>query len=79
MASDHCSLSSYSRCTTKHLNLHLNVDFIRRVISGKVELTVEALEDRFSALVTFTVSGEQRCRSLEAPGALRLFSPIVYR
>ncbi|XP_008313645.1 leukotriene A-4 hydrolase [Cynoglossus semilaevis] len=54
MASDHCSLSSYSRCTTKHLNLHLNVDFIRRVISGKVELTVEALEDRFSALTLDT-------------------------
>ncbi|KAG7215114.1 hypothetical protein INR49_022762 [Caranx melampygus] len=41
-------------CVTKHLNLSLHVDFDRHVIRGKVELTVEALEDRFSALTLDT-------------------------
>lgn len=54
MSPDPCSFSSFTRCVTKHLNLSLHVDFDRRVIRGKVELTVEALEDRFSALVTLT-------------------------
>ncbi len=52
MASDPVSFSSFTRCATKHLNLSLHVDFDRHVIKAKVELTVEALEDRFSALVT---------------------------
>lgn len=50
--SDPCSFSSFTRCLTKHLNLLLHVDFDTHVIRGKVELTVEALEDRFSVLVT---------------------------
>lgn len=49
---DPCSFSSFDRCTTKHLNLSLHVDFDRHVIRGRVALTVEALQDRFSALVT---------------------------
>ncbi|XP_014898855.1 leukotriene A-4 hydrolase [Poecilia latipinna] len=48
--SDPCSFSSFSTCLTKHLNLQLHVDFDRHVIRGKVQLTVEALEDRFSVL-----------------------------
>lgn len=48
---DHCSFSSFTRCITKHLNLSLHLDFDRHVIQGRVELTVEALEDRFSILV----------------------------
>uniref|UniRef100_A0A3B3UMR6 Leukotriene A(4) hydrolase n=1 Tax=Poecilia latipinna TaxID=48699 RepID=A0A3B3UMR6_9TELE len=48
--SDPCSFSSFSTCLTKHLNLQLHVDFDRHVIRGKVQLTVEALEDRFSTL-----------------------------
>uniref|UniRef100_A0A3P9IS18 Leukotriene A(4) hydrolase n=1 Tax=Oryzias latipes TaxID=8090 RepID=A0A3P9IS18_ORYLA len=52
--SDPCSFSSPSRCVTKHLNLHLRVDFRRRVIAGTVELTVEALEDNFSLLTLDT-------------------------
>uniref|UniRef100_A0AAX7UWE9 Leukotriene A-4 hydrolase n=1 Tax=Astatotilapia calliptera TaxID=8154 RepID=A0AAX7UWE9_ASTCA len=39
-----------SACVTKHLNLHLHLDFDRHVIRGRVALTVEALEDRFSTL-----------------------------
>ncbi|TKS90372.1 Leukotriene A-4 hydrolase [Collichthys lucidus] len=54
MASDPCSFSSFTRCVTRHLNLHLHVDFDRHVIRAKVELTVEALEDRFSALADQT-------------------------
>lgn len=50
--SDPCSFSSFSTCLTKHLNLQLHVDFDRHVIRGKVQLTVEALEDRFSVLVS---------------------------
>uniref|UniRef100_A0A3Q3A6X1 Leukotriene A(4) hydrolase n=1 Tax=Kryptolebias marmoratus TaxID=37003 RepID=A0A3Q3A6X1_KRYMA len=52
--SDPCSFSSFSRCLTKHLNLQLRVFFERHVIKGKVELTVEALEDRFSVLTLDT-------------------------
>uniref|UniRef100_A0A665V068 Leukotriene A-4 hydrolase n=1 Tax=Echeneis naucrates TaxID=173247 RepID=A0A665V068_ECHNA len=40
--------------TRSHLNLTLLVDFDRHVIKAKVELTVEALEDRFSALTLDT-------------------------
>uniref|UniRef100_A0A8C9Z9J2 Leukotriene A(4) hydrolase n=1 Tax=Sander lucioperca TaxID=283035 RepID=A0A8C9Z9J2_SANLU len=47
---DPCSFSCVSSCVTKHLNLALALDFERRVIRGKVALTVEALRDRFSAL-----------------------------
>uniref|UniRef100_A0A3Q3GW40 Leukotriene A-4 hydrolase n=1 Tax=Labrus bergylta TaxID=56723 RepID=A0A3Q3GW40_9LABR len=54
MSSDPCSFSSFARCVTKHLNLSLHVDFDRRVIKAKVELTVEVLEDRFSALTLDT-------------------------
>uniref|UniRef100_A0A669B2P9 Leukotriene A-4 hydrolase n=1 Tax=Oreochromis niloticus TaxID=8128 RepID=A0A669B2P9_ORENI len=39
-----------SACVTKHLNLHLHLDFDRHVIRGRVALTVEVLEDRFSTL-----------------------------
>lgn len=53
---DPCSFSSFNRCVTKHLNLNLLVDFDRHVIRGRVALTVEALEDRFSTLVS--VCGE---------------------
>ncbi|KAM4711829.1 leukotriene A-4 hydrolase [Anableps anableps] len=52
--SDPCSFSSFSSCLTKHLNLLLHVDFDRHVIRGKVQLTVEALEDRFSVLTLDT-------------------------
>lgn len=55
--SDPCSFSSFTRCVTKHLNLHLHLDFDRHVIRGRVALTVEALEDRFSTLVTSTGRG----------------------
>uniref|UniRef100_A0A8C9Z981 Leukotriene A-4 hydrolase n=1 Tax=Sander lucioperca TaxID=283035 RepID=A0A8C9Z981_SANLU len=47
---DPCSFSCVSSCVTKHLNLALALDFERRVIRGKVALTVEALRDRFSTL-----------------------------
>lgn len=50
--SDPCSFASFSRCVTKHLNLSLHLDFDRHVIRGRVELTVEALEERLSALVS---------------------------
>lgn len=50
---DPCSFASVTRCVTKHLNLQLHVDFDRHVIRGKVALTVEALEDRFSVLVGY--------------------------
>uniref|UniRef100_A0A3Q2QGI9 Leukotriene A4 hydrolase n=1 Tax=Fundulus heteroclitus TaxID=8078 RepID=A0A3Q2QGI9_FUNHE len=52
--SDPCSFSSSTTCVTKHLNLLLHVDFDRHVIRGKVQLTVEALEDRFSVLTLDT-------------------------
>uniref|UniRef100_A0AAQ6AHF7 Leukotriene A-4 hydrolase n=1 Tax=Amphiprion ocellaris TaxID=80972 RepID=A0AAQ6AHF7_AMPOC len=51
---DPCSFCSFTGCVTKHLNLLLRVDFDRHVISGRVALTVEALEDRFSALTLDT-------------------------
>lgn len=50
--SDPCSFASFSRCVTKHLNLSLHLDFDRHVIRGRVELTVEALEERLSGLVS---------------------------
>ncbi|XP_051974699.1 leukotriene A-4 hydrolase [Xyrauchen texanus] len=48
--SDPSSFSSPSKCTTKHLNLTYHVDFDRHVLKGKVALTVEVLEDKFSSL-----------------------------
>ncbi|CAL8323409.1 unnamed protein product [Lota lota] len=51
---DPCSFASSSKCTTKHLNLNYNVDFERRVLKGKVALTVEVLEDHFSSLTLDT-------------------------
>uniref|UniRef100_A0A4W6DD91 Leukotriene A-4 hydrolase n=1 Tax=Lates calcarifer TaxID=8187 RepID=A0A4W6DD91_LATCA len=71
--SDPCSFSSFTRCVTKHLNLSLHVDFDRNVIRGKVELTVEALEDRFSALtldtrdlkiISVSANGQAACFNL---------------
>uniref|UniRef100_A0A8C9TMA5 Leukotriene A-4 hydrolase n=1 Tax=Scleropages formosus TaxID=113540 RepID=A0A8C9TMA5_SCLFO len=51
---DPCSFSSSARCTTKHLNLMLHVDFESHVIRGKVALTVEMLEDKCSSLTLDT-------------------------
>ncbi|CAM4562236.1 unnamed protein product [Leuciscus chuanchicus] len=48
--SDPSSFSSISKCSTKHLNLIYHVDFERHVLKGKVALTVEVLEDKFSSL-----------------------------
>nr|CAI11594.1 novel protein (zgc:85809) [Danio rerio] len=48
--SDPSSFSSLSKCSTKHLNLIYHVDFDRHVLKGKVALTVEVLEDKFSSL-----------------------------
>lgn len=67
--SDPCSFSSFTRCVTKHLNLSLHLDFARHVIRGRVELTVEALQDRFSALVTLTEPGALLPVSLKANGS----------
>ncbi|XP_067347214.1 leukotriene A-4 hydrolase isoform X2 [Channa argus] len=73
MSSDPCSFCSFTRCVTKHLNLNLHLDFDRRVIRGKVALTVEALEDRFSALtldtrdlkiVSVSANGQPACFNL---------------
>uniref|UniRef100_A0AAR2JSW3 Peptidase M1 leukotriene A4 hydrolase/aminopeptidase C-terminal domain-containing protein n=1 Tax=Pygocentrus nattereri TaxID=42514 RepID=A0AAR2JSW3_PYGNA len=49
-----CSFSSFSKCLTRHLNLILRVDFDSRTIRGKVALTVEVLEDKFSVLTLDT-------------------------
>uniref|UniRef100_A0A8C2WTH3 Leukotriene A-4 hydrolase n=1 Tax=Cyclopterus lumpus TaxID=8103 RepID=A0A8C2WTH3_CYCLU len=54
MSTDPCSFSSGTRAVTRHLNLVLHVDFDRCVIRATVQLTVEALEDRFSALTLDT-------------------------
>ncbi|XP_020782001.1 leukotriene A-4 hydrolase isoform X1 [Boleophthalmus pectinirostris] len=54
MSVDPCSFSSINSCLTKHLNLCLNVDFTKRALRGRVTLTVEALEDRFSTLTLDT-------------------------
>ncbi|XP_023696274.1 leukotriene A-4 hydrolase [Paramormyrops kingsleyae] len=51
---DPCSFASLSKCTTKHLNLVFHVDFDRRVIKGKVSLTLEVLEDKLSCLTLDT-------------------------
>uniref|UniRef100_H3BAN2 Leukotriene A4 hydrolase n=1 Tax=Latimeria chalumnae TaxID=7897 RepID=H3BAN2_LATCH len=48
------SFSSFSQCTTKHLNLQLQVDFESRVVKGTVALTVEALKDQLSSLILDT-------------------------
>lgn len=50
--SDPSSFSCPDRCLTRHLNLSLHVDFDRHVIRGRVALTVEVLQDRFSTLVS---------------------------
>uniref|UniRef100_A0A8C2DAH8 Leukotriene A4 hydrolase n=1 Tax=Cyprinus carpio TaxID=7962 RepID=A0A8C2DAH8_CYPCA len=51
--SDPSSFSTVSKCATKHLNLIYHVDFDKRVLKGKVALTLEVLEDKFSSLVQF--------------------------
>ncbi|XP_065121838.1 leukotriene A-4 hydrolase [Paramisgurnus dabryanus] len=48
--SDPSSFSSLSKCSTKHLNLTYHVDFDRHMLKGKVALTVEVLEDKFTSL-----------------------------
>uniref|UniRef100_A0A8C1MJJ5 Leukotriene A-4 hydrolase n=1 Tax=Cyprinus carpio TaxID=7962 RepID=A0A8C1MJJ5_CYPCA len=48
--SDPSSFSTVSKCATKHLNLIYHVDFDKRVLKGKVALTLEVLEDKFSSL-----------------------------
>ncbi|KAK3518131.1 hypothetical protein QTP70_033232 [Hemibagrus guttatus] len=52
--SDPCSFSSFSRCITRHINLFYHVDFDRHVLKGKVALTVEVLQDKFSDLTLDT-------------------------
>lgn len=69
MSSDPCSFSSFTRCVTRHLNLSLHLDFDRHVIRAKVELTVEALEDRFSTLVILTEPG--------TPGVLTRYNCVL--
>uniref|UniRef100_A0A4W4F5C0 Leukotriene A-4 hydrolase n=1 Tax=Electrophorus electricus TaxID=8005 RepID=A0A4W4F5C0_ELEEL len=49
-----CSFASFSKCLTKHLNLTYQVDFDNHVLKGKVALTVEVLEDKFSVLTLDT-------------------------
>ncbi|XP_036376123.1 leukotriene A-4 hydrolase [Megalops cyprinoides] len=51
---DPSSFSSFAKCVTKHLNLTFHVDFDSHVIKGKVALTVEVLEDKFSCLTLDT-------------------------
>ncbi|KAK1166985.1 leukotriene A-4 hydrolase-like [Acipenser oxyrinchus oxyrinchus] len=51
---DPCSLASFSKCITKHLNLRFHVDFDSHAIKGNVALTIEALEDKFSSLILDT-------------------------
>ncbi|KAF0028682.1 hypothetical protein F2P81_017787 [Scophthalmus maximus] len=69
MSSDPCSFSSFTRFVTRHLNLTFDLDFDRHVIRGKVALTVEALEDRFSSLVKLTDPGALlRCSCMLASG-----------
>lgn len=81
MSSDPCSFSSFTRCVTKHLNLSLHLDFERHVIRAKVELTVEALEDRFATLVTLTKPGalpRYNCTLASKLTGLRLKLAIIY-
>lgn len=49
--SDPCSFSSFSKCVTRHVNVFYRVDFDSHVLKGKVALTVEVLQDKFSDLV----------------------------
>ncbi|MGH0121603.1 UNVERIFIED_CONTAM: hypothetical protein FKN15_006580 [Acipenser sinensis] len=51
---DPSSLTSFSKCITRHLNLRFHVDFDRHVIKGNVALTIEALEDKLSCLILDT-------------------------
>ncbi|KAL4659337.1 leukotriene A-4 hydrolase [Arapaima gigas] len=51
---DPSSFASLAKCTTRHLNLTLHVDFERRAIKGIVALTVEVLEDKCSSLTLDT-------------------------
>ncbi|XP_057709683.1 leukotriene A-4 hydrolase [Corythoichthys intestinalis] len=53
-AADPSSFASAAKCVSRHLNLSLRVDFDARVIRGKVALTLEVLEDRFSCLTLDT-------------------------
>ncbi|KAJ8245562.1 hypothetical protein GJAV_G00272100 [Gymnothorax javanicus] len=52
--SDPSSFCSLSKCSTRHLHLSSRVDFDARVITGKVALTIEVLEDKFSSLILDT-------------------------
>ncbi|XP_077356437.1 leukotriene A-4 hydrolase [Festucalex cinctus] len=54
MSADPSSFASAAKCVSRHLNLSLHVDFDTRVIRGKVALTVEVLEERFSSLTLDT-------------------------
>ncbi|XP_077399426.1 leukotriene A-4 hydrolase [Vanacampus margaritifer] len=54
MSADPSSFASAAKCVSRHLNLTLHVDFDTRVIQGKVALTVEVLEERFSSLTLDT-------------------------
>ncbi|MGH0148533.1 UNVERIFIED_CONTAM: hypothetical protein FKN15_024225 [Acipenser sinensis] len=51
---DPSSLTSFSKCITRHLNLRFHVDFDRHVIKGSVALTIEALEDKLTSLILDT-------------------------
>ncbi|KAJ3612580.1 hypothetical protein NHX12_020851 [Muraenolepis orangiensis] len=51
---DPCSYAFAAACTTKHLNLSYSVDFERRVLTGRVALTLEVLQDRLSSLTLDT-------------------------
>ena len=72
---DPCSFSSFTKCVTIHLNLSLHVDFDRRVIRGRVALTMEALQDRLSSLVRLPAPGAPLPLSLQANGLLPQPSP----
>ncbi|TSK13240.1 Leukotriene A-4 hydrolase [Bagarius yarrelli] len=43
-----------SQCVTRHVNLFYHVDFDTHVLKGKVALTVEVLQDKFSELTLDT-------------------------
>ncbi|KAG9339983.1 hypothetical protein JZ751_022299 [Albula glossodonta] len=51
---DPSSFASLTKCVTKHLNITYRVDFDSHVIQGKVALTIEVLEDKFSSLTLDT-------------------------
>uniref|UniRef100_A0AAY4EXJ2 Leukotriene A(4) hydrolase n=1 Tax=Denticeps clupeoides TaxID=299321 RepID=A0AAY4EXJ2_9TELE len=70
--SDPSSFSSFSRCTTKHLNLTYHVDFDSHVLKGRVALTVEVLEDKFTSLTLDTK--DLKISSVTANGQSAKFS-----